>query len=82
VDTAFWEQQLADTKAAVAAHNAALIAIASGAQSYQLDTGQTRQLVTKANLASIRDTLNELLVLVETLETRLYGRRAHVVPGW
>jgi hypothetical protein len=82
-DTAFWSEQLENTKKLVVAFNAAILAVASGKQSYQVDTGQTRILVTKANLTSIRDARAELLNEVATLEARLgCGGSTHIVPGF
>ncbi len=80
----FWSDQLAAAKALAAAYNAAILAlVVNGVQSYQLDTGQTRQLVTKANLASMRIVRDGLLNEVATLEARLCGAGVtRVVPGW
>src|SRR3954469_25728387 len=54
-DRAFWEGRLAEKKTALAAYDGAITALAGGAQSYSLDTGQTRQVVTKANLTEMRN---------------------------
>lgn len=80
----FWSDQLAAAKQLAIAYNAAILALAvTGVQSYQLDTGQTRQLVTKANLASLRTVRDGLLNEVATLEARLCGAGVtRVVPGW
>jgi len=78
----FWTDRLAAAKAMVAAYDAAILALVSGAQSYQLDTGQTRQLVSKANLASLRSARDGLLNEVATLEARTCGRGTHVVPNF
>jgi hypothetical protein len=81
-DETFWSDQLAAAKTAVAAYNAALLALSTGAQSYTLDTGQTKQTVTKADLGSLRLTRSALLNEVATLEARLCGGSVHVTPGF
>jgi len=82
-DDTFWEEQLAAAKAAVAAYNAAILALATNAiQSYTLETGQTRQVVTKANLTELRNVRSALLNEVASLEARLCGAGTHVIPGF
>lgn len=81
-DDTFWSDQLAAAKAAVAAYNAAILALATGAQSYTLDTGQTKQTVMKADIGSLRVTRDALLNEVATLELRICGNGStHVIPG-
>jgi hypothetical protein len=77
-------EQVTAIKAQLAAYNAAILALTTtGIQSYQLDTGQTRQLVTKANLAAMQKDRSSLLNELTTLEARLCGTGAvHVVPSW
>ena len=82
-DTAFWEARLAAKKAAIVAYEAAITAVAGGAQSYSLDTGQTRQVVTKANITEMRNMVAQLESDISTLQQRLYGcGRTYVRPGW
>lgn len=83
-DTAFLEQQLAAVEAMITAYGAALLAFASGTvQSYTLDTGQTRQTVTKANLSEIRRLRAELMNERAVLRAQLgYGGHTYVVPGF
>lgn len=80
----FWEDQLAAAKALAAAIQTALIALTiGGVKSYQLDTGQTRQLVTKESVGDLREALSSTLNLVATLEIRLgCGGSTHVKPGF
>jgi hypothetical protein len=80
----FWSDQLAEMKAEVVIYNAAIRAFASSnIQSYQLDTGQSRQLVTRANLATLRDTRDSLLNDIDVLESRLCGTGTlRMVPGF
>jgi pyridoxine 5'-phosphate synthase PdxJ len=77
------EARVVATKAAIEATEAALIALASGAQSYTLDTGQTRQVVQKADVASLRLNLQALYNLLQWQETQLCGTGAvRVIPGF
>jgi len=79
----FWAGRLAVARNLVIAYDAALLALAGGAQSYQLDTGQTRQMVSKANLRDLEATRAALLNEVATLEARLgCGGSTHAVPNW
>lgn len=75
-------EQITKVKALIAAYDSAILALATGSQSYQLDTGQTRQMVVKANLASLRDTRSELFNELSTLDARLCGGVTRVIPSW
>lgn len=80
----FWSDQLTAAKAMVTAYNAAILAFAtSNIQSYQLDTGQTRQLVSRAALSTLKNTRDSLLSEVAGLEARLGCRgTTHMMPGY
>jgi hypothetical protein len=83
ITDAFLEEQITATKALIVAYQAAVLSLGTGAvQSYQLDTGQTRQLVTKANLGSLRLSLDSLYNLLATLEARLCGAGVYARPGF
>ena len=79
----FWSDQLTAAKRSAVAIQAAIDALTiGGVQSYQLDTGQTRQLVTKMNLTSLNNVLQSTLNRVATLQARLGGCGiTHVVPN-
>ena len=77
----FLQERIDATKAAIIAHEAAITALSSGAESYTLDTGQTRQTVSKAQLGSVRIALNSLYNLLATLDARLNGGGIIVQPG-
>lgn len=81
-DNAWNEQRIVATKAMIIATEAAILALSNGAQSYQLDTGQSRQLVTKANIASLRLNLLELESRLDTYRKRRCGVAHQVRPGW
>ena len=63
--------------------NAAILAVSSGAQSYTLDTGQSVQKVTRADLDNLRRMKDSLMNELEVLESKtnntstLEGR-----PAW
>jgi hypothetical protein len=71
-------------KAKIIAYDEAALGIASGAiQSYELETGQTRQKVTKANIDVLEKAIASLENKLVTLEARLCGTGAtHYVPSW
>ena len=82
-DDTFWQEQLTAAKAAATAYSTAILQLSTGAiQSYTLETGQTRQVVTKANLTELRNTLTGLMDLVSTLEARLCGASVIGIPGF
>jgi Flp pilus assembly protein TadG len=82
-DRAFWQGRLDKKKALLAAFDDALLAIAGGAQSYSIDTGQTRQVVTKANLTETRNMMATLEAEIATLMQRLGGcGTIQVRPAW
>lgn len=58
----------ADLDAALAARRTAL-----QAQSYSLDTGQGKQLVTRANLSEINKTINELQIEYDQAQSEESG---------
>jgi uncharacterized coiled-coil DUF342 family protein len=73
ITEAFLQEQIDATKAAITAYHAAILALSSGAQSYSLDTGQTKQSVTKANLTELRKTLDWLNKELRQLDDELNG---------
>jgi hypothetical protein len=82
-DEAWIRARIVSTKALILAHEAAILALSTGgAQSYQLDTGQTRQLVTKAHLGSLELALKRLEARLSTLQQKLGKARFYVRPGW
>lgn len=67
----FWLDQITKTQERIVTLDAATLAIETGAiESYTLDTGQTRQTVTKANIAVLERVLSSLLNKLATLEAR------------
>jgi len=81
-DDQWIRDRIAAKKAIVIAYETAITALSNGAQSYQLITGQSQQLVTKANLGSMRLTLRDLEADIATLQARLCGGAVQVRPSW
>lgn len=74
MNPAFIQARINATKAAIeAAEDAELALVGGGIQSYTLDTGQTRQTVTKANITELRNYIDALYNRCATLEARLTG---------
>lgn len=72
--TAFLKDRITAVQAQIVALEAAMLALATGAiQSYSLDTGQTRQLVTKLDLDMLNRVLDSMYNRCVTLEARLTG---------
>lgn len=83
MDAAFIQERIDATKAQIIAYEDAATALASGVQSYTLDTGQTRQTVTKLDMRGIQLTLDQLYNRCATLEARLNGSGTVTVrPAW
>lgn len=77
--------EIANLKVIIHAYNTAILALTLGThQSYQLDTGQTSQRVTRLDLSSLIETRK---LLVDELETRqaaagLLRSVVTVIPEW
>lgn len=70
------------TEELIEAYEDAILALSTGAQMYHLDTGQTRQMVTKAQLAQMRTVLEGLENRRATLRARMCGAGRTVIPGF
>lgn len=81
-DDAWIRARIVATKALIVAYEAAILALSTGHQSYQLDTGQSRQFVTKAQLGSLDLALKRLEARLATLQQKLGKARFFVRPGW
>lgn len=81
---ALLEAQVAPLKVKLTEMITASTGLVTGAiQSYELETGQTRQKVTKANIATLEAAISSLMNTLTTLEARLRGCGAvHVIPSW
>lgn len=81
-DTQWIRDRIAAKRALVIAYETAMTALSTGVQSYMLNTGQTQQQVTKANLGSMRLTVRDLEADISTLQARLGCAQIIVRPGW
>lgn len=82
-DSAWIEERIAAKKAQIIVLDAAITALTTGGvQSYRLMTGQTDQMVTRANLATMRETMSTLENDVSTLYARLGCARSYGQPGF
>ncbi len=80
---AFCQTQVDDLVAAIAAYRAAILALSTGSvQQYSLDTGQTRTVVTKQQVGSMRVTLNSLENDLAVWVARCNGASARILPGF
>jgi len=84
MDAAFIQDRIVTKKIQIIAYEDAVTALASDAiQSYTLDTGQSRQVVTKLNLTELRNMVDSLYNDLLTLENRiLHGGAVVVRPTW
>lgn len=82
IDSTWLDERIDATKTLIVAYEAAILSLAGGAQSYTLDTGQTRQTVTRAELGSLRIQLGELENRLATLDARRCGATTHIIPGF
>lgn len=70
----FWQERLTKLKATIVLYEDAIDAlITGGVNSYTLDTGQSRQTVTKWDIEKLQTTLDSLLNRYSTLEARCSG---------
>lgn len=83
-DDATWlQQRIADKKALLVQLETAVANVVLTGQNYSIDTGQTRQTVTRAGLTETRNFIAQLETEISTLQQRLNGcGRFYVRPGW
>lgn len=84
MDKKFLEEKIDITKVQIEAYEQAAIALVNhGMQSYTLDTGQSRQMVTRLDLHWINKEIDALYSRYATLNSRLNGLGVvPVIPGW
>lgn len=79
----FWAERLEKAKQQLTALDEAISALESGAQSYTLDTGQSRQTVTRHQIGDLYRRQEKLLEQIASLESRCSGGGAFVArPGF
>lgn len=83
MDSEFLQQRIDATKALIVAYEDAVTALVSGGvQTYTLDTGQSRQTVTRLELATLNRNIDSLYNRLATLQARLNGGSVTVRPAW
>lgn len=84
MDAVFLQERITATKAQIVAYENAVLALgtAGGVQSYTIDTGQTRQTVTRADLPQLNKMIDSLMNRLATLQARLNGNQTMVIPAW
>jgi len=80
---AYLQARITATETAIAAYEEAILQIGTkGVESYILDTGQSRQSVTKINLSTMQKVLDSLYNRLAVLQARLNGANVMVTPAW
>lgn len=83
MDRTFITDRITATKAQIIAFEDAALALATNQiQSYTMDSGQTRQVVTRLNLTELENAINRLYNRCATLEARLNGGTLSLRPAW
>lgn len=84
MDRDFIKERITATKAQIVAYEDAITALGTqgGVVSYTLDTGQSRQTVTRADISSLNRMLDSLYNRLATFEARLYGGSLTARPAW
>lgn len=84
MDSSFIQDRITATKAQIIVYEDAALAIGTGGiEEYLLDTGQTRQRVTKLNLDVLQKVIDGLYNRCATLEARLNGSGVTIgKPAW
>lgn len=84
MDSTFLQARITATKNQIAALEDAALSLSSGAiTSYTLDTGQSRQVVTRSSVSLINTVIDSLYNRLATLEARLYGNGTVISrPAW
>ena len=81
MDTTFLSERITATRAQIVAYEDAITAIVSaGVTSYTLDTGQSRQTVTRLDLPALQNALDSLYSRLDALEARISGGAVIVGP--
>lgn len=83
-DLVFWQARLDKVIAMIDVYEDAILALGvGGVVSYSLDTGQSKQNVTKFDLVKLNETLQSLYNMYATLNVRLTGCGTSIVrPGF
>ncbi len=80
----FIAERIASIKAQIIAYEDASFQLAEGnIQSFTLDTGQSRETVTKLNSEKLQDVIDQLYNRLATFDSRLTGSGTSILrPAW
>ena len=79
----WYEKRLEKAMAHVEELEAAISALVDGSiQTYQLDTGNTRTLVSKQQMSPMYKALKDAESRVASLEAKVCGASSRIVPDW
>lgn len=81
-ENTFLEARLTENQAKLSLVDSAIAAVLSGAQSYSLDSGQTRQTVTRASLGQLQALKTHYENEILKISRRLCGGATVAQPGW
>ena len=81
-DAEWITERIDATRCLIVMYEEALTALGTGVLSYTLDTGQSRQIVTRQDIGAMTTALSSLENRLATLQARLCGGSVHVKPGW
>ena len=84
MDNAFLQERITKIKLRIEAYEDAALALAAGSiQEYSLDTGQTVTRVTKQNIKTLQNLIDQLMNQLAVYEQRLNGGGTkQVIPSW
>lgn len=82
IDSEWLDARITRTKELILDAENGIAALSTGAQMYSLDTGQTRQMVSKAQLGQLQTWLESLENRLATLEARKCGASVYARPGF
>ncbi len=79
----FWQTRIDALAISIPIYEAAIDALGTGGvQEYLIDTGQTRQRVTKLDLVALQKTLDSMLNRYTTACARINGAASIGRPAW
>lgn len=84
MDLVYLEARIARTKELIVIYEDAIdaLGVAGAIQSYTIDTGQSRQTVTRADIPTLDKMLDALYNRLTTFEARLNGAASIGGPAW
>lgn len=84
MDSAFIQDRITAIKAMIVAYEDAVMALVTGGvQSYTLDTGQSKQTVTKQDVTNLQEAIDGLMNQLAVYQARLTGNGTLIGrPSW